>query len=92
MNPAGERYVQFDSPRQRAGLNTAPPVPAFSWIKHNWRLAGIRIGDHDIRLADLDALVAAVADFRIKSQRLEWRCLRRYEDSPFMLHLFFSLR
>lgn len=86
MNPAGEGYVEFDSAGSGADLDTTATVPAFLRIKNDWRLPGIRAGNHDVYLADFDALVTAVADFRIESQRLERRCLRRDENLFLGLH------
>jgi hypothetical protein len=59
--------------RSRAVVDTTATIPAFIRVQDDRRFALLRVGDVNIHLADFHAMVATVADFRVKIYRFTRR-------------------
>jgi hypothetical protein len=84
--PLGQRKVNLNGSRPGAGPFATPRVPALLRKKDKGRLAFHRIGDQHVRLADIDTLVAAVADLWVKGDRVAGRAPVRKGINFFLIH------
>jgi hypothetical protein len=65
--------VEFYGTGPRAVICAATAVPAFIRVKNNGRFSLFGVGNIDIYLANLNAVITPVAYFRVKNDRLVWR-------------------
>ena len=56
-----KRPLKFNRPGAWAIIDTGTAIPAFFRVQDDGRLTFDRIGNIDVNLADLDAVIAAVA-------------------------------
>jgi hypothetical protein len=85
-----ERPVECHSPGAGTVIDATAAVPAFFRMQDNRRLPLLGVGYVNIDLTDLDAVIAAITDLRVKNHRTIWCAHIRQSDYFFLRH--FSLQ
>jgi len=70
VTPGLQRPVEPDRSGTRAVIDAATAIPAFVRMKYNGRFALLGVGDIDIYLANLHAVITPVASIRIEQNHL----------------------
>jgi hypothetical protein len=82
-----KRPVERDGPGPWTIVDAAAAIPALLRVQDNRGFALFRMGNIYIYLADLDTMVAPVADYRIEQHRVVRRDDIGHRDDFFLGHL-----
>lgn len=70
--PPHKRVVYHNGTRIRANINTGTTIPTLIWIYNYGRLAPLGIGHKYVRLAYINASIAAITKVGVEYQRPRW--------------------
>jgi hypothetical protein len=87
-----KRPVEFYGTGSRAVIRAATAVPAFIRVKNNGRFSLFGVGNINIYLANLNAVITPVAYFRVKNDRLVWRDNIRHGHEFSLRHFYLRYR